>query len=89
MRGEIRRRSVIPNPPRIQAARLASLESKLDRVSLLLEDWHHEAHKKSCPATNQLAKEMFLNTVLGGVLGYFLFRVLDLHFGHLFKNIKK
>jgi hypothetical protein len=81
---------VIPNPLGKQTARLAALEAKVDRVSLLLEDWHHnEVHKKSCPQTRQLAKEMFLNTVLGGVLGYFLFRVLDLHFGHLFQNIKR
>lgn len=81
---------MIPSPYGVQTVRLAALERKVDRVSLLLEDWHHnEVHKKACPETKQLAKEMFLNTILGGVLGYFLFRVLDLHFGHIFQTIKK
>jgi len=69
--------------------RLQRLEAQVGRMSLLLEDWHEQQiRKESCSSIPGLAKEMFVSTILGGVLGYFMFRVLDLHFGHVFTKMK-
>lgn len=53
---------------------------KLDRIARLLEDMHDD-RIKSRFEHNHMVWDLILTTVCGSVVGYFLFRILDLHFG--------
>ena len=52
-------------------------ENRLDRLLKILESREGELRKK---ATNGfILKEMFVNTILAGTVGYFLAKILDHH----------
>jgi len=59
---------------------MTSLERKVDRLITLLEEKEMASYSKQCRDHQHLTLEMITNTVLGSMVGYFLFRVMDHHF---------
>lgn len=57
-----------------------SLEQKIDRLTLLLEEQEMAKYRQSCMTNRNMLRELLLNTILASVMGYFMFRVMDLHF---------
>lgn len=56
------------------------LERKLDRLISLLEEREILDYRQSFLANRFIPRDLILNTILAGALGYFIIRVLDHHF---------
>lgn len=56
------------------------LELKLSRLIALLEEQEFQHYRQACFGNKNMLREMVINTVLASVMGYFMFRILDLHF---------
>jgi hypothetical protein len=60
---------------------LSELEKKVDRLTRLLEDQELAAyHASSSGGSRKMVQELVINTILASVVGYFMFRILDIHF---------
>lgn len=59
---------------------MSELEKKIDRLTQLLADQELAAYQASCTGNRNMARDLILNTVLASVVGYFMFRILDIHF---------
>lgn len=59
-----------------------TLEEKIDKVLRLMEeqDLASLCNNRS-PSVQSMAKDLVLNTVLASAVGYFMFRIMDAHFG--------
>jgi hypothetical protein len=57
---------------------MSNLEAKLDRIISLIEPKDAPLVR---PCSKRLFRDMLLQTVLASVTGYFMFRILDHHFG--------
>jgi len=58
---------------------MPGLEKKVDRLIQLLEDQEMSSYQKGCSANRKMATELILNTILASTVGYFIFRILDIH----------
>lgn len=56
------------------------LELKVNRLISLLEEQEFQHYRQTCAGNKTMLRDMIINTVLASVTGYFLFRVMDLHF---------
>ena len=60
---------------------MSELEKKVDRLTRLLEDQELAAYHASCSGgSRRMVQELVLNTILASIVGYFMFRILDVHF---------
>ena len=58
----------------------AELKIKLDRLIKLLEEQELQQYRDTCLGNKNMLRDTVLNTVLASALGYFMFRVFDMHF---------
>lgn len=56
------------------------LERKIDRLTTLLEEQEMSNYRQACLNNRHMLRDLVINTVLASVVGYFMFRVMDLHF---------
>ena len=56
---------------------MISAENRLDKLLTILESREEELRKKA--TSGFVIKEMFVNTILAGTVGYFLAKILDHH----------
>ena len=56
---------------------MASTESRLSRLLTILETREEQLRKKS--TNGFIIREMLINTILAGTVGYFLAKILDHH----------
>ena len=59
---------------------MSELEKKVDRLIQLLADQELASYRATCQGNSKMAQELIMNTVLASVVGYFMFRILDIHF---------
>lgn len=59
---------------------MSELEKKVDRLIQLLADQEMASYRASCSGNRKMAQELILNTILASIVGYFMFRILDIHF---------
>lgn len=60
---------------------MSDLEKKIDHLILLLEE-QSVAPGGKCQKPKQMIIDLITNTVLASMLGYFMFRIMDHHFGN-------
>ena len=59
---------------------MSELEQKVDRLIVLLEEQEMAGYRQACLNNKNMLRELVINTVLASIVGYFMFRILDLHF---------
>jgi len=59
---------------------VSSLEQKIDRLIILLEEQEMASYRKTCNNNKNIGLDLTTNTVLASMVGYFLFRIMDTHF---------
>jgi len=59
---------------------MSELEKKVDRLTQLLADQELASYRASCSGNKTMVKELVLNTILASIVGYFMFRIMDVHF---------